>query len=504
MSKYARTSNYGRLVPVRAAVLIGLLAMLGCGGSYELWQLETKHIWNIFHLSRWVMEMWLIALSTILIIVLSAAITYLHGIRSQDSAANGLVRQITMLIGMAILIITGIKDAFVRVNFWDLSNAIGEVEEILDKFDDEWQRHDLTIPAIRGDFTDNYIDTKNKIRGVRDRLRKKSPKTQFGGGQAGVTGELVIMLSGATMLAASGGPQRDSTFVPQWYADPPKNESAAFITGRASAPGLGDAQSQAAATALEMFTQVIRQSLSLKFGDRQTNQGQAIPSFAAESIKKGLQPYWEKHILNDDFIYNAQDNTFTVFVLVQIDHGLAQDIYDAFVAPSLGKTMAEDVWVQVKEIMSRDVRLTATDLRQRRAGDSIRSHEAGRFAAGYSAFEAGQQQLQSRHYKEAAVKLRAVVDANPGFYQANFNLAQAYQLSGDDKQAGIFYQQAVKLEQNLPTALRDASLYYHLGQHYEQREDSEKALANYNRALQIDPEQAYALRARYYLLRQEE
>ncbi|MCH8024764.1 MAG: hypothetical protein IIB43_08665, partial [Candidatus Marinimicrobia bacterium] len=408
MSKYARTSNYGRLVPVRAAVLIGLLALLGCGGSYELWQLpETKHIWNIFHLSRWVLEMWLIALSTILIIVLSAAITYMHGVRSQDSAANGLVRKVTMLIGIVILITTSIKDAFIRVNFWDLSYAIEDVEEILDNFDLRWQRFDLTLPAIRGEFTNNIINTKDKVRGVRDRLRKKSPRTQSGGGQVSVNSELVIMLSGATMLAASGGPQRDSTFVPQWYADPPKNESAAFITGRASAPGLGDAQSQAAATALEMFTQVIRQSLSLKFGDRQTNQGQAIPSFAAESIKKGLQPYWEKHILNDDFIYNAQDNTFTVFVLVQIDHGLAQDIYDAFVAPSLGKTMAEDVWVQVKEIMSRDVRLTATDLRQRRAGDSIRSHEAGRFAAGYSAFEAGQQQLQSRHYKEAAVKLRA-------------------------------------------------------------------------------------------------
>ncbi|MCH8024890.1 MAG: tetratricopeptide repeat protein, partial [Candidatus Marinimicrobia bacterium] len=77
----------------------------------------------------------------------------------------------------------------------------------------------------------------------------------------------------------------------------------------------------------------------------------------------------------------------------------------------------------------------------------------------------------------------------------------AYELVGDKEQAGRFYQQAVKLEQGLPTALRDASLYYHLGQHYEQRKDSEKALANYNRALQIDPEQAYALRARYYLLK---
>lgn len=501
MSKHAKASNYGRLVPAGATAMIGLLAMLGCGGSYELWQLpETKHIWDIFHLSRWVLEMRLIALSTILIIVLSAAITYMHGVRSQDSAANGLARKVTMLIGIVILITTSIKDAFIRVNFWDLSYAIEDVEEILDNFDLRWQRFDLSIPAIRGEFTNNVINTKDKVRGVRDRLRKKSPRTQSGGVAPPPTGAM-ITLSWATMLAARGDPQRDSTFVPQWYADPPKNESAAFITGRASAPGLGDAQSRAAATALEMFTQVIRQSLSLKFGDRQTNQGQAIPSFVAESIKKGLQPYWEKHILNDDFIYNAQDNTFTVFVLVQIDHGLAQDIYDAFVAPSLDKTMAEEVWVQVKEIMSRDVRLTATDLRQRRAGDSIRSHEAGRFAAGYSAFEAGQQQLQARHYKEAAAKLRAVVDANPHFYLANFNLAKAYELLGDKEQAGSFFQRAIILEQSLPTALRDASLYYHLGQHYEQRKDSEKALANYNRALQIDPEQAYALRARYYLLK---
>ncbi|MCH7529388.1 MAG: tetratricopeptide repeat protein, partial [Candidatus Marinimicrobia bacterium] len=98
--------------------------------------------------------------------------------------------------------------------------------------------------------------------------------------------------------------------------------------------------------------------------------------------------------------------------------------------------------------------------------------------------------------------LRAVVTANPDFYLANFSLARAYQQSGDGKQSEQFYQQAVKLEQKLPPALRDASLYYQLGQHYEQREDSEKALANYNRALQIDPEQAYALRARYYLLKQ--
>lgn len=500
MVTQSHTSSFGRPVLVRAAVLTGLLALLGCGGSYELWQLpETKHIWNIFHLSRWVLEMWLIALSTILIIVLSAAITYMHGVRSQESAGNGLARKVTMLIGIVILITTSIKDAFIRVNFWDLSYAIEDVEEILDNFDLRWQRYDLSIPAIRGEFTNNVINTKDKVRGVRDRLRKKSPGTPSGG-VAAPTSEAMITLSWATMLAARGYPQRDSTFVPQWYASPPENESAAFITGRASAPGLGDAQSRAAATALEMFTQVIRQSLQLEFGDHQTNQGQAVPSFVAGSIKGGLQPYWEKHILNDDFIYNS-NNTFTVFVLVQIDHGLVQDIYDAFVAPSLGKTMVEDVWVQVKKIVSRDVRLTATDLRQRRAGDGIRSREAGRFAAVYSAFEAGDQQLQSRHYKEAAAKLRTVVDANPDFYLANFSLAKAYELLGDKEQAGSFYQQAVKLEQGLPTALRDASLYYHLGQHYEQRKDSEKALANYNRALQIDPEQAYALRARYYLLK---
>ena len=503
MSKYARTSNYRRLVPVRAAVMIGLLSLLGCGSNYEIWQLEkTRYIWDTLHLSRLVTEMWLIALSTILIIVLSAAITYLHGIRSQDSAANGLVRQITMLIGMAILIITGIKDAFVRVNFWDLSNAIGEVEEILDKFDDEWQRHDLTIPAIRGDFTDNYIDTKNKIRGVRDRLRKKSPKTQFGGGQAGVTGELVIMLSGATMLAASGGPQRDSTFVPQWYADPPVAKTATFATGTASAPGLNDAQRAASAIGLELFTQVIGQSLSLEFGGHQTNQGQAVPAFVAESIRKGLQPYWDKHIVNDDFIYNARDNTFTAFVLVRIDHGLVRDIYDAYAAPSLGQSMPEDVWNQVEEIMSRNVQLTATDLRQQRIIEDIKSQEAGRFAAGYGEFEAGHQELQSVNYDKAAVKLRAVVDANPEFYLANFYLAKAYQESGDYNQAGHFFQQAVKLEQSLPPDLRDASVYYQLGRHYEQRKDSEKALANYDRALKIDPEQAYAFQARYYLLMQ--
>ena len=94
------------------------------------------------------------------------------------------------------------------------------------------------------------------------------------------------------------------------------------------------------------------------------------------------------------------------------------------------------------------------------------------------------------------------MDANPEFYLANFYLAKAYQESGDYNQAGHFFQQAVKLEQSLPPDLRDASVYYQLGRHYEQRKDSEKALANYDRALKIDPEQAYAFQARYYLLMQ--
>ncbi len=503
MGKHARTSGWGRLVPARAAVIIGLLSLLGCGSSYELWQLqETKHIWDIFHLSRWVMEMRLIALSTILIIVLSAAITYLHGVRSQDSAANGLARKVTMLIGIVILIITGIKDAFIRVNFWDLSYAIEDVEEILDNFDLRWQRYDLSIPAIQGEFTKNVINTKDKVRGVRDRLRKKSTRTQSSG-LAPPPAEPIIILSWASMLTAGGGPERDSTFVPEWYATPPENKSAAFITGRASAPGLEDAQKQAAATALEMFTQVLSQSLSLEFGvvHTQSGQGEDVPLIVAGNIRKGLQPYWEKHIVNDDFIYNARDNTFSVFVLVQIDHGLVRDIYEAYVVPSLGEAMQKEVWVQLEEIMSRNVRLTATDLRQRLTGDGIRNYEAGKFAAGYSEFEAGYHQLQSGNYEEAAVKLRAVVDANPDFYLANFNLAKAYQRSGDEEQAEVFYLKAVKLEQGLPPTLRDASVYYQLGRHYEQREDSETALANYNRALEIDSEQAYALQARHHLLR---
>ncbi len=504
MGKHARTRGWGRLVLVRAAGMIGLLSLLGCGSNYELWQLEkTRHIWDTLHLSRWVMEMWLIALSTILIIVLSGAITYLHGIRSQDTAANELARKATMLIGMAILIITGIKDTFVRVNFWDLSNAIEEVEDILDKFDDVWQQHDLSNPVIQGDFTKNVINTKEKVRGVRDRLRKKSARTQSGGGLVPPPAHPSIILSWAAMLTAGGGPQRDSTFVPEWYANPPVSKRGTFVTGKASAPDLGDAQRQAAATALEVFTQVISQSLQPELGDRQTTQGAAVPSFVAGNIRKGLQPYWEKHIVNDDFIYNARDNTFSVFVLVQIDHGLVRDIYEAYVVPSLGDAMQKDVWVQLEEIMSRNVGRTATDLRQRQTSDDIRNHEAGRFAAGYGEFEAGHHQLQLRNYKKAAIKLRAVVDANPDFYLANFNLAKAYQLSGDHKQAEIFYRQAVKLEQGLPPALRDASVYYQLGRHYEQRGDSEKALASYNRALEIDPEQAYALQARYYLLQQD-
>ena len=503
MGKHAKTSGWSRPVPARAAVIIGLLSLLGCGSSYELWQLpETKHIWDIFHLSRWVLEMRLIALSTILIILLSAAITYLHGVRSEDSAANGLARKVTMLIGIVILITTSIKDAFIRVNFWDLSYAIEDVEEILDNFDLRWQRYDLSIPAIQGEFTKNVINTKEKVRAVRDRLRKKSPRTQSGDGpRLETSGQGIIILPWVTMLSAREGPARDSTFVPEWYANPPAAKAATFATGRASAPGLGDAQKQAAARALKMFTQVIAQSLSMRFGIAQTGEGEDVPSFVAGSIGEGLQPYWEKHIVNDDFLYNARDNTVSVFVLIQIDHGLVRDIYEAYAAPSLGEKVRKDVWVQVEKILSRNTQLTATDLRQHRIGDGIRNYEAGKFSAGYGEFEAGQQQLRSGNYKKAAAGLRTVVDANPDFYLANFNLAKAYQQSGDHKQAGHFYQQAAKLEQGLPPALHDASVYYHLGRHYEQRGDSEKALANYNRALKIDPEQAYALQARYYLLR---
>ena len=157
----------------------GLILFAGCRSNYDLWQVDaTKLIWNSMHLKNLVAQMWLLGASTIAIILFSGIITAIQSIPSENSPRTQLYRTITIIISTLIFIVTGVKSAFFRVSYWELSYAVEDVEDILNNFDLRWSQHDSQDPQIASRLTVDILETREKIRTVQYRLRKESTKPQ--------------------------------------------------------------------------------------------------------------------------------------------------------------------------------------------------------------------------------------------------------------------------------------------------------------------------------------
>ena len=302
------------------------------------------------------------------------------------------------------------------------------------------------------------------------------------------------------MLAMNSGEERDTTYLPEWYAIQPVHEAASFITGKSTASNLTIARQQAAADALKIFTNVIENALEPELGQIRITSDEAISQFVAKSFTTGIEPFWEKRIAKDDFYYSKND-TFTAFVLIQIDIGLMKDIYDLYIAPGLEEPYLESTWEMIANVMRSNFTELATDQRQLKSRAEIEKYEAGVFSSDFENYATGNLLLQKGSFKSAIAKLSNIVESQHDFYLATYSLAKAYQMAGDNDLAKEFYERSVFLERHLPAPLHDASLYYALGQYYEIIGDIESALANYGEAMKIDPDHAYALKSKYQLLR---